>query len=65
MAWLAKDIDEREHIFDVEPYKEDGCWYNPRGFSNGQTIKLPDGTIEKIIGREFKWNDNPVELKDD
>lgn len=64
MAWLAKDISEDEYIFDIRPYKEDGCWYNPRGLA-GNTIKLPRGSIEKLIGKEFKWNDNPVELKDE
>lgn len=64
MAWLAKCIDETEYIFDREPYKEVGYWYNPRRL-DGDTIKLPEGTIEKIIGRELKWNDNPVEIKED
>lgn len=63
MSWLAKDINGDEHIFDKHPYKESGCWFHPRGL-DGNTIKLPIGTIEKIIGREFKWNDELIELKD-
>lgn len=26
-------------------------------------IKLPKGTIKKLIGRELTWEDEPVELK--
>ena len=65
MAWLAKDINGSEHIFNVNPYREEGCWYNPRGFSNGQTIRLPKGSIKKLIGRELEWNNEPVELKEE
>lgn len=64
MVWLAKCIDGTEYIFDREPYKEEVYWQNPRRW-DGDTIMLPKGTIEKIIGREFKWNDNPVEIKED
>lgn len=28
-------------------------------------IKLPKGTIRKLIGRDLRWEDNPVELKEE
>ena len=28
-------------------------------------IKLPKGTIRKLIGRDLDWNDEPVELKEE
>ena len=28
-------------------------------------IKLPKGTIKKLIGRDLSWEDNPVELKEE
>ena len=28
-------------------------------------IKLPKGTIKKLIGRDLSWNDEPVELKEE
>lgn len=27
------------------------------------TVKLPKGSIKKLIGRELSWEDNPVEYK--
>lgn len=27
------------------------------------SVELPKGTIKKLIGRELKWEDEPVELK--
>lgn len=38
-----------------------------RGFSGGHYIdepkEFPKGSIKKLIGRKFTWNDEPVELK--
>lgn len=28
-------------------------------------IKLPKGTIKKLIGRDLSWQDEPVELKEE
>ena len=27
------------------------------------SVELPKGTIEKLIGRKLKWEDDPVEFK--
>lgn len=64
MAWLAKDIWGREFIFDKHPYYSIGHWHHPNGLS-GSTIKLPSGSINKLIGRELTYKDEPVELKED
>ena len=61
MAWIARTLNEDELIFDKHPYKRDGYWYHPNGLG-GNTIKLPDGTIKKIIGRELTWKDEPIEI---
>lgn len=62
MAWLAKNINGDEYIFDSHPYQHAGRWFNIRALS-GNTIKLPIGTIEKIIGKKLSLEDGPVELK--
>ena len=31
-------------------------------FNKNSIIKLPQGTIEKIIGRVLTWDDEPVEI---
>ena len=71
MAWVA--VDEDELIFENEPFRMDGMWY-PKFFEKGKDIsrigvdtfsffvKLPDGSIEKLIGKKLTWNDEPVEL---
>lgn len=28
-------------------------------------VSLPNGSINKLIGRELSWNDEPVELKEE
>lgn len=63
MSWVAKDISGEEYIFDRCPYREEGRYYNPWG-TDGNTIKLPRGTIEKIIGRDLSWKEDPLELKE-
>lgn len=61
MAWLAKDIEERELIFDKHPYRSEGYRCNP-DVRYGNTIELPKGSIKKLIGRELSWSDDPVEI---
>lgn len=60
MAWLAVDENEEEYIFDGKPCREEsiGEWVP---YENSY-IKLPSGTINKLIGKELTWNDEPVEL---
>lgn len=59
MAWVAVDADGSEWIYLHFPQKfDDGFWE-----SDSDTIRLPDGWIEKMIGRKLTWQDEPVELK--
>ena len=69
MAWVAADRwNNTEYIFPSKPYKDqyiandwtcdgyiEGEIYNDR-------IELSKGTIQKLIGRELTWNDEPVEI---
>lgn len=33
--------------------------------NDSNVVKLPKGTISKLIGRELRWEDEPVELKEE
>ena len=55
MAWLALDKDGTELIYDRKEKDEGDCHY--------QFIRLPAGSIEKLIGRKLTKKDTPVELK--
>ena len=68
MAWLAVDKDGEESIFDGEPKRHEkyGVWEYYESYESEYInflIELPKGTIQKMIGRELTWSDNPVELK--
>lgn len=68
MAWLTVDKDGTENIFNNErkPFriKELGKWtQSDWGYHSPQElarIKLPKGSIEKLIGRKLTWRHNPV-----
>lgn len=63
MAWLAVDRDGSENIYDIKPIRD--LWVNKWDIRTEDSwwINLPQGTIEKIIGRSLTWEDNPVEIK--
>lgn len=61
MAWVAVDKDNTEYIYEDEPDRtEAGCWWSCFG-----TVRIPNGSIKKLIGRELSWEDNCVELKEE
>lgn len=62
MAWVAVSRTGEEYIFNSKPYKVEGFHYWLSSSKN-QGISLPYKTIEKIIGKELSWDDEPVELK--
>jgi hypothetical protein len=64
MAWVAVDIDGSEYMYNYKPvrilkYKN---WYN-RTVCNAKHIKLPKGTIEKLIGIKLTWDNDCIKLK--
>lgn len=65
MAWVAVDFDGEEHIYASEPERSEECrcWQVDSWRLSVDIVKLPPGTIKKLIGRELSWNDEPVELK--
>lgn len=62
MPYLAVNRDGIEVITNdlknTHRYEKGGYWY-----CRSQIIVLPQGTIEKLIGRTLTWEDEPVELK--
>lgn len=76
MAWLACDNSGEEFIYEHKPsrrfylewndlidgshHKEKADYWEPDYDCN--TIKLPKGTIKKLIGRELTWDYEPVEI---
>lgn len=67
MAWLVVDKDSTEKIFNHAPRKIPlfpNIWVDNYIVSvECFHIKLPKGTIEKIIGKKLTWNDEPVKLE--
>lgn len=76
MAWIAVDAYGDEYIFQNKP-KRDGNWWidsiyesfdGQRGvltYHHNSDIKLPKGSIKKLISRDLDWSDGPVELKEE
>ncbi len=64
MAWLAVDKDGSEHICSTEPYRDIEDLWCVENTPDSEIVRLPKGSIKKLIGRNLTWNDNPVELKD-
>ena len=69
MAWVAVDKDNTEAIFAHYPKRanESGYAFGKEELKviwldGGDFVILPNGSIKKLIGRELKWSDEPVEL---
>ena len=58
MSFVAVDKDGSEWVFEINPTRrKDVEWY-----SNLWFIELPQGSIDKLIGRRMTWDDEPVEF---
>lgn len=63
MVYLCVDKDGTENIHSVEPYRDEIVWAIPQWEEIAQVIELPKGSIEKLIGRELTWKDEPVMIE--
>lgn len=73
MAWLAVNKNNFEYMFHHKPVIDEYGWltdkktYNEvRCYTTSASdfaIRLPNGSIKKLIGRDLKFGDEPVELK--
>lgn len=66
MAWLAVDKNGTSFIYDEKPIRYSNyCWdtaYDEDGEPIGGVVLLPNGAVEKLIGRDLTWEDAPVEI---
>lgn len=75
MAWLAidkriKDDTDVECVFSIKPVRISdsfggnywGMNVNDALYGEYSVVILPKGSIKKLIGREMKWSDDPVEI---
>ncbi len=60
MAYIAVDGDTGDEcVYDTKPKRCLDFWK----IVEGECVKLPKGSIEKLIGKKLTWEDEPVELK--
>ena len=67
MAYVSVTTSGKEYLHDTKPTRKttewdninSTMWYNHTGHS----IKLPKGSIKKLIGREITFNEGPINLK--
>lgn len=68
MAWVAVDKDNTEWLYKNKPLRKSTMFYSISQGEWGEEIEengieLPKGSIIKLIGRDLRWEDEPVELK--
>lgn len=63
MPWIAVDKNGMEAIFQFRPVRSEILERFLPLYSYSMTLPLPKGSAKKLIGRELKWEDEPVELK--
>lgn len=64
MIYLCVD-ESGEYIADNVPVRDSYEWIGWELDTDGVSctlIKVPKGTIKKLIGRELTWEDEPVEI---
>lgn len=67
MVWVAVDKDGKEAVYNIKPIrgtnrlkKNEEMWV--LSHIGAHYIILPKGSIKKLIGRELKWEDEPVKI---
>lgn len=60
MAWVAVNPNGEERVSVYMPIRaEANFWYGVI------SLEMPKGSIQKLIGKELTWDDEPVELVED
>ena len=62
MAWVAVDKNGEEWIYQVKSTRDKSAdiWTQTTAWTD--ICLMPNGSIEKLIGRILTWEDEPVEL---
>ncbi len=63
MAYISIDKNYDEWIWEEEPTRFTEHWVNEK--DGNDLIKLPNGSINRLIGRVLTWNDEPVDLDEE
>lgn len=63
MAFVATNKGGAEWVFHEEPFRWSPATKDSAWDSTNMGVRLPKGSIRKLIGRELTWADEPVELK--
>jgi hypothetical protein len=66
MAWVAVDRSGSEYVYTETPVRDRlrEYWMPVISDDADSFVRLPLGSIEKLIGRKMIWDDEPVELKE-
>lgn len=64
MAWVAVNKDGSEYIFHDKPERLSVNWQDLM-YDLYTDIRIPRGSIKKLIGKDLAWKDDPVELKEE
>lgn len=64
MAYLVVDRCGTEKIFQDEPIRKSVYWNHNENsvFIRTDCVCLPNGSIEKLIGKKMSWEDEPIEI---
>lgn len=65
-AWLCVDHDGTEMIFSAKPIRDpntNSYWtLHTTNASEQHCVELPNGSIEKLIGKKLTWKNEPYKL---
>ena len=62
MAYVAVDKEGYELLFEMQPTRMDGTYYEEPG---SQCILLPRGTVQRILGRTLTYDDGAIDLDEE
>ena len=67
MAYLAVDKDGSEWVWNCRPLRNKyrGRWESLYSeYGEYRCVKLPNGSIEKLIGKSMTWADEPYQMEE-
>ena len=64
MAYVAIDQNGSEIVYECKPIRTEITHEWELEDYDHDYVRLPKGSIEKLIGHKLTWEDEPVELKE-
>jgi hypothetical protein len=67
MSWVCVNLDGQEGVANVCPVRdyEDNQWLSADYEFSGGVIDLPKGSIERLIGYQLTWKNEPCQIFED